>query len=153
VRFFFTICSFPPYTIYAGKENYGLSRQRKGADMQKAKFNNTLVEALKIYWTSYIGWGRATRSEYWWAYLFYGVLASIAAGVLAALGLIGIDWIWILVTMVPGFCVGVRRLHDTNRSAWNYFWFLLPIVGWIILIVFLCQKGDAAANRFGQPRI
>ncbi len=115
--------------------------------MAQKKFTNSLEDALKTYWTDYVGWGRATRSEYWWAVLFYSVIAgTILSGT-------GLDIIWFLATLVPGFCVGARRLHDTGRSNWNVLWALLPIVGAIILIVYLCQPSQPKSNKWGAPRI
>ena len=115
--------------------------------MPKKKFTNSLSDALTIFWTDYTGWGRATRSEYWWTYLFYSVIVS------SILTITGLDMIWWLVTLVPSFCVGARRLHDTGRSNWNMCWLFLPIVGIIILIVYLCQPGQKKANQWGKPRI
>ena len=128
------------------------------------KFQNTLGECLSAFWTNYVGWGRATRSEYWWAVLFYcflvqwllfipitGALAMTSPEAAGFAGLI--TNIYSLAATIPGFCLAARRLHDTNRSAWNMLLGLIPIVGAIILIVYMCQKGDAKANRFGEPRI
>ncbi len=133
----------------------------------------TISFALKNFWVDYAGWGRARRSEYWWVFLFYCFALPFAfsfvllfiGGFLAALtgseiffvlfeylaDVIG--WAWTFATLVPSFCLGVRRLHDTNRSAWNYLWILLPIIGAIILIVLMCIQGDSKSNRFGAPRM
>ena len=115
--------------------------------MKKIKFNNTFSECLANYWTDYVGWGRATRSEYWWCYLVYNLIVS------NILFLTPISALWWLASIVPSFCLMARRLHDTNRSNWNICWLLLPIVGWIILLVYLCQKGDITKNKYGMPRI
>lgn len=111
------------------------------------KFNNTLEDALVGFWHNYIGWGRATRAEYWWAALFYGLICSTLA---EAFGLA--NW-WLYVTLVPSFCLFARRLHDTGRSNWNMCWHLLPIIGQIILLVFMCQKGSTTKNKYGPARL
>jgi uncharacterized membrane protein YhaH (DUF805 family) len=113
------------------------------------KFNNTLGDALREYWVNYIGWGRATRSEYWWAVLFYGVITGNVLGMLSST----LQSLWSLIILVPSFCLAVRRLHDTGRSAWNYLWVLLPVIGWIVLIIFLCQKGSTTKNKYGPARL
>lgn len=75
-------------------------------------------ECLLNFWTDCVGFGRATRSEYWWCVLFYGgIIASILSFSSRLL------WFWLLVTIVPFTCLTVRRLHDTNHSAWNILWF------------------------------
>lgn len=110
------------------------------------QFDNSLGACLKSYWTEYTGWGRATRSEYWWSVLFYSILIP------TLLGNIGLGLLWTFVTLVPGFTVAARRWHDINRSAWNMLWIFLPVVGWIISIVYLCQP-STPQNQFGGPRI
>lgn len=113
------------------------------------KFKNTLGDALAGFWTNYVGWGRATRAEYWWVQLFYVFIAPIViASVVPEL-----FFVWYAATLVPSFCLTARRLHDTGRSNWNICWSFLPIAGFIILLVFLCQGGNPKANKFGQPRI
>ena len=96
------------------------------------QFDNSLGACLKSYWIEYTGWGRATRSEYWWSVLFYSILIPTLLGN-TSLGFLGT-----LVTLVPGFTVAARRWHDINRSAWNMLWIFLPVIGWIISIVYLC---------------
>jgi uncharacterized membrane protein YhaH (DUF805 family) len=94
--------------------------------------------------------GRARRSEYWFFFLF-NVILSIVASILDGIagsgsvvqGLVG------LVLFLPGLAVGVRRLHDTDRSGWWLLIGLLPIVGWIVLIVFLVSDSKPGPNRFG----
>jgi len=52
--------------------------------------------------------------------------------------------------LLPGIAVGARRLHDINKSGfWLFLWFL-PIIGWIIMIVWAIKKGDQGDNRFGS---
>ena len=93
--------------------------------------------------------GRASRSEFWWYVLanlivvFALALLSSASKIFAVLMLI-----WIVGTLIPNLAVGVRRLHDTNRSGW---WYLISIVpfGGIVLFVFFVMEGDAAQNTYG----
>ncbi|MBP5707801.1 MAG: DUF805 domain-containing protein [Alphaproteobacteria bacterium] len=135
----------------------------------------TISFALKNFWVDYVGWGRARRSEYWWVILFYewvfpfvvsfvlnfmaGFAAAVFGGYDNAISVLFtgadvlISGLWTLVLMVGCFCLVARRLHDTNRSNWNVLWVLLPIIGWIVLLVYLCQPGDKKANRFGAPRM
>lgn len=101
--------------------------------------------------------GRACRSEYW-----YWVLATFIAGILTAcadIAFVGMEGvmndntpisdIFNLLIMLPGLAVFVRRLHDTGRSAWNLLWLLLPIIGWIITLVYCCQD-SREANKYGE---
>ncbi|MFI7026726.1 DUF805 domain-containing protein [Micromonospora sp. NPDC049900] len=51
--------------------------------------------------------------------------------------------------LLPSPAVSVRRLHDLGRSGWWLLIGLIPIVGWIVLIVFFVQDGQPGPNRFG----
>ena len=101
--------------------------------------------------------GRASRSEYWWLFLF-NVLVSLCTGlldgllpiaVLADLGLGVFGLVAVFVLVVPGFAVSVRRLHDVDRSG-RWLWVsLIPLIGWIVLLVWFCSRGTPGPNRFG----
>ncbi len=98
--------------------------------------------------------GRARRKEYW-GYTLINYLISFVVGFVMGLGGVDLDiqntitLILFLAFFLPGLGVWVRRLHDTGHSAWCVLWFLLPIIGWIILLVFLCTKSDMKANQYG----
>ncbi len=58
-----------------------------------------------------------------------------------------------ILVFLPWWAVQFRRLHDTDRSAWWALLFLIPFIGWLIIIVFNCQAGTPGENRFGpDPR-
>ena len=55
-----------------------------------------------------------------------------------------------LLTVVPSISSTVARLHDRGHSAWWLLWFLLPLVGVIVLLIqngFL--RGDGGPNKYG----
>ncbi len=88
--------------------------------------------------------GRATRSEFWWWVLFV-VLASAATGLLGNV----ISGLFSLAVLLPGIAVTARRLHDIDRSGWWQLVGLIPLVGWIVMIVWCCQEAKEP-NRFGS---
>ena len=55
-----------------------------------------------------------------------------------------------LSLIIPTLAVTVRRLHDTNKSGWYYFISLIPLIGGIILLVWLLSDGDRYANNYGD---
>ena len=62
------------------------------------------------------------------------------------------DWvegIVALVLLVPLLAVGCRRLHDTNRSGWWQLFVLIPVAGWLVLLIYFLMSGDKGKNRFG----
>ena len=58
--------------------------------------------------------------------------------------------IWGLATLIPIIAVSVRRLHDNERTGWWLLLSFIPLIGWIILIVWFCTRGTAGPNRFGE---
>jgi uncharacterized membrane protein YhaH (DUF805 family) len=104
---------------------------------------NPYVEAFKNY---VVFQGRATRREYWMFFLI-SLCVSIGFGVVDALLQTGgiLYNLYSLVAFLPSIAVGVRRMHDTDRSGW---WMLLPIVN----LVFLAQDSQPGPNRFGPNR-
>lgn len=97
--------------------------------------------------------GRATRQQYWMYVLFYFIL-SIVIGIIGAI--LGETIYRILNSVVslglflPSLGIGVRRLHDTDRSGWWYLIGLLPIIGGLVLLVFFCLPGTEGENRFNK---
>ena len=94
--------------------------------------------------------GRARRTEYWMFSLFNfmaGILVALADGVLGTAGMLGL--IFNLAVLVPSLAVTARRLHDTDRSGWMMLIALIPLVGPIVLLVFMCLDSKPGENRFG----
>jgi len=48
-----------------------------------------------------------------------------------------------LGTILPIIAAATRRLHDTNRSGWWQLISLIPIVGWIIIVIFLAHESKS----------
>jgi uncharacterized membrane protein YhaH (DUF805 family) len=115
---------------------------------------NWYLEVLKKY---AVFNGRARRKEYWLFFLF-NIIISIVLGIIdgivgtsgavGSLGLLGC--IYTLAVLIPGIAVAVRRLHDTSRSGWWILIGLIPIIGAIVLIVFMVQDGKPGENQFGK---
>lgn len=96
-------------------------------------------DAVKICFSKYADFnGRASRPEYWYFALFIFLGAMIVHYVSPMIGAL-----FSLGTMLPSIAAATRRLHDTNRSGWWQLLTLVPVIGWIVLIVFLAQEGAA----------
>jgi uncharacterized membrane protein YhaH (DUF805 family) len=102
--------------------------------------------------------GRATRPEYWWFTLISVIIAIVIELVVLAGGGSGGSAqaaadIYELAVLLPSLAVSIRRLHDTNRSGWWVLVGLIPLAGWVWIIVLLAMPGDPGPNRYGQdPR-
>lgn len=95
--------------------------------------------------------GRATRSEYWYFVLF-NLLISIAIGIVEGALFKGsalLGNLYSLALLVPSLAVGARRLHDIGKSGWWMLIALIPIVGWIMLIVWYATDTQLASNEYG----
>ena len=96
-------------------------------------------DSIRVCFTKYADFnGRAARPEFWWFALFT-FLASLAISLLSPV----LNAVFSIATLLPSIAVGARRLHDTNRSGWWLLLWLVPLVGWIVLIVFFAQEGNA----------
>ncbi len=99
--------------------------------------------------------GRAPRAEYWWFTLFL-LLAGFALGLADALFFLTpadqtgpLNTIFTLATLLPSLAVGARRLHDVDRTGWWLLLWLVPVLGWLILLWWTVQPGTRGPNRFG----
>ena len=98
-----------------------------------------MTEYLNM-WKNYVNFSdRTTRRGYWMAVLF-NFIASLIIGLIG--GLIGLDflsYIYSLAVLLPGLGITVRRLRDAGKGWGWIFICLVPLVGWIILLVMLCK--------------
>ncbi|WP_238363961.1 DUF805 domain-containing protein [Mesobacterium pallidum] len=110
--------------------------------------------------------GRASRSEFWWWSLVQGLVycAAVAADISTMMqfgyaeGYIAPDsvgfwsfWtpILSLLTFFPTLAVTIRRLHDSNKSGFFYFFLFIPMIGWILYLVFMCLPSTPDENNYG----
>ena len=100
----------------------------------------TFGESIKTCFSKYADFtGRASRSEYWWWFLFL-VLGNIAASLISET----VNGLFSLATILPTVAVGCRRLHDIDKSGWWQLLNFLPIIGWIVLLYWAVQEGSGA---------
>jgi uncharacterized membrane protein YhaH (DUF805 family) len=115
--------------------------------------------------------GRATRSEYWsftiinwligsglWLYTGGKPIYFPQSEVKVIHDLIVISFvlffIFSAILWFGQWTIKVRRLHDTNRSGWNIFWEIIPIIGSIGVFLMLIEKGSEGENKYGKdPRV
>ncbi|MGZ9812093.1 DUF805 domain-containing protein [Pseudoroseicyclus sp. H15] len=130
----------------------------------------TFGQAITHNFRNYVTFsGRAPRSEFWWWVLF-SILAGIVLGWLDV-ALFGESASYVgdggrgyavwsritpftslfgLITLLPSISVTVRRLHDTDRSGWWWWLWLIPLIGAIILLVWLAGRGTRGPNAYGD---
>lgn len=122
--------------------------------------------SIKTCFSKYVTFsGRAQRSEFWWWVLFimitnviltivdstlFGTVTTGPGSFEASTEMPVLSGIFGLVTLLPSISVAVRRLHDTDRSGWWYWIALVPLVGFIFLIVWFASEGTRGQNRYGR---
>ena len=115
---------------------------------------NWFIEVLTKKYAEFSG--RAQRAEYWYFILFY-LLIYIGVTIIdrilgtysstAGVGLL--QTLFSLGVLIPSIAVGVRRLHDTDRSGWWVLIAFVPLIGAIVLLIFTVQEGTAGDNQYG----
>lgn len=101
--------------------------------------------------------GRARRKEYWYFTLFCIIFSILVELVGMGLGMLMGSYIldstlikiFYIATFIPSISVSVRRLHDIGKSGWWTLLCLLPIIGWIWLIVWACFDSKEGENKWG----
>lgn len=116
--------------------------------------------------------GRSSRMEYWMFYLFTLILGMVVAVVILAIALLLyamnfsesamgmvlvpvylILFVGSMALIVPTIAVAVRRFHDQDKSGWMILLSLIPLIGGIIFLVFMCLEGTHGPNRFGPDPV
>ena len=106
---------------------------------------------------NYVGFsGRARRKEYWMFILFnliFCIVAVILDNILGtAIKGIGYGLFYILYTLavlLPGLAAAVRRLHDIGKSGWMILISIVPLIGWIWILVLLVLDSNPGDNKYG----
>jgi uncharacterized membrane protein YhaH (DUF805 family) len=98
--------------------------------------------------------GRARRKEYW-LFVLFNILIAFALAIidsatgLAKSGSIPLNSLYCLAVLVPSVAVAVRRLHDTGHSGWWWLIALVPLVGAVVLLIFMVQDSAPGQNQYG----
>lgn len=117
--------------------------QKHASGKRTGRKEMTFVESVSTCFKKYADFsGRATRSEYWWFFLFALLLPPAAMMVGDAVSRLSS-----LALVLPSLAVGARRLHDVDKSAWFLLLWLIPLIGWIVLMAWAAQEGEEP-NRF-----
>lgn len=112
---------------------------------------NWYLKVLKDHYLDFSS--RARRKEFW----MFNLINIIISWSLSLLDLaIGttiftlFSTIYTVLVIIPNIAVSIRRLHDTGRSGWFYLLILIPIIGWIWLIILFCMEGESKTNKWGK---
>lgn len=109
------------------------------------------MRAYTLFWKNCFNFSDRTRRKDYWIVALINYVVILAFSFTAtqnttAMGFIGV---YMFAILIPSISILVRRLHDIDKSG---FWLLIgiiPIIGQIILLVFLLLEGTRGENRFG----
>ena len=114
---------------------------------------NWYIEVLKKY---AVFNGRARRKEYWYYVLFSLIISIVLIFIDQAIGTFDMEagigalsGIYALAVLIPGIAVTIRRLHDTDRTGWWILLFLIPLIGPLVLLVFMILDSSPDENQYG----
>ena len=140
----------PPESAVVGEPGWQrASRPIRGASPR--------VAVVRFVMNAVTADGRASRSEFWWARVIWGL---VCVALWAAVGAVPDDArsplmialvVWLIVTAIPNVTLQARRLHDTGRSGWFMLVQLVPIVGPITLLVWNVQDSERSGAEFDHP--
>ena len=136
-------------TIHNGKKKIHTHQKT----IKKEKKILGFGEAIQSVFSKYATFsGRARRSEYWYFVLLQVIVTAVLNGLYSATESVAFSAILVLfdlALLVPCLAVCWRRLHDIGKSGGYYFFVLIPLVGWILLLVWMCQDSQPGANQYG----
>ncbi|EMG27322.1 hypothetical protein X560_2532 [Listeria fleischmannii 1991] len=139
------------------------------------------LEAYKSFWRNYVNFsGRSSRSEYWYVFLWNIIIVAVFYILMLIVGLSSVTaamstsspeevfaamfagpmlfimllfWLYGLANIIPALSLSIRRLHDSGKSGWFILLGLIPFVGSIIVIVFMClpsvEDGGKKGDEYG----
>ena len=111
------------------------------------------LEVLKKY---AVFSGRARRKEYWMFFLINLIILVVLSIIDNLIGTVTrqggpgvLQGLYSLAVLIPTLAVTVRRLHDTGRTGWWILIGLIPVIGNIVLLIFLVLDSEPGANEYG----
>lgn len=151
--------TLPPINMQRDDSNKTVSIKKESErEYSKRRKIGMIGSVIKCFKNYVCFRGRATRSEYWYFYLFNTIIFFALWGAAIAIAksptsdiLTGGALAYLCATICPQFAAMVRRLHDIGKSGWFWVVTFIPLVGGIILIVFLSKKGTPGENIYGPP--
>ena len=118
--------------------------------MIKNNFYSYFIEVLKKQYFDYKG--RANVSQFWNYYLYSTITSFILGFIFGLLHIEIAAVVCALVFLIPGICIGIRRLHDLGIAGWWYLIVFIPILGSLTLLLTFSLPGEKKANAYGEAK-
>lgn len=116
---------------------------------RQLNFGEAVQRAVTVNYCNFQG--RASRSEYWWFFLFCFIVGAVISGLFfwSETAETIVRGIFSLALILPSLGLAVRRMHDTGRSGWWILINLIPFIGALIFIYFAVQPSQPVPNQWG----
>lgn len=126
------------------QQSYGMNNERAHNG------SVTFGEAIKLFFKNYTNFnGRASKSEYWWIFLFNTLIGAVLGTIIIILPQMqALYSLYLLATIIPDISLAVRRLHDIGKKGTYYFFIFIPLAGAIILFAYML-KDSVGDNQWG----
>lgn len=104
------------------------------------------IEAVDLFFSNCFRLsGRSRRSEFWWVQLLLIAVSSVLDKHLPVYGVY-----WGIIVLIPSFSLRVRRLHDVGKSGFYLLWNILPVIGWIMVLIQYLKPSQKGDNKYGE---
>lgn len=151
-------------TYGSGTASYGAAPENAAVYAAGAAGSYTIVpkpsfiEAVTTCFKKYATFsGRARRSEYWYFALFIIVCQALLSAIGNAIfgvpddgGTNILQTIFNFAVLIPQISVFWRRMHDIGKKGTWFFLALIPVIGWIIILVWECRDSQPGENEYGM---
>jgi uncharacterized membrane protein YhaH (DUF805 family) len=109
------------------------------------------INAYQTAFTRYVDFSGRTSVGGFWRFVAVNFVVAVVLGALTSVSSVFLIlyFVYALAVFLPSLAIAVRRLHDTGKSGWMILLGLIPLVGFIILIVFYVQPSDGP-NEYGS---
>jgi uncharacterized membrane protein YhaH (DUF805 family) len=124
------------------------------------KFQHYFIDTVKNRYVDFKG--RSTRSEFWYFMLFYviiGLILVVFDSLLFSSGSTDAGGSWTggllstllsLGLLLPSLGLSIRRLHDIGKTGWWVLISLVPLIGFIVLLIFYVKDSQPGSNEYGS---
>jgi uncharacterized membrane protein YhaH (DUF805 family) len=120
-------------------------------------FTSAIKSVLKDNYYNFHG--RASRSEYWFFFIFWVALlivfTIIDSTIIPTTVTLGAHsygltaFLFVLLTFIPSLALAVRRLHDSNKTGWLVLINIIPLIGALVYLVLMALPGTEGTNKYG----
>ena len=100
--------------------------------------NKYFIDVIKNHYIDFAG--KATRTQFW-LFVLWNLIVSFVLGLI--MGLAGLSantsdivkWVYFLALLLPSLGIAARRLKDAGFTPWLLLLYLIPVLGWIALLI------------------